>query len=97
MTGIQEFSILVAVTIGVVQALKMGFEIPTKFLPLTALVVGIGATLLANQADLLNVTNVKGFENLMGAIVGLSAAGLFDQKLLFNKKEDLDFDADEEE
>ncbi len=66
------FAVLVALTTGVVEALKKGIGIDSKFLPLTALVVGIVLTFLGG------ITNITSLTVLTGIAVGLSAVGLFD-------------------
>ena len=79
---IVSFTVLVALTIGFVQVIKKvgGDKVGKNITPFIALVVGVGLTVLGN------VSNLSTLTPLIGAAVGLSASGLFDQKLLLRKK-----------
>jgi hypothetical protein len=70
------FAVLVALTTGVVEVIKRIIGIDSKFLPLTALVVGVVLTFLGG------ITNTTSLTVLTGIAVGLSAAGLFDHTKL---------------
>lgn len=67
------FSALVGITIGLVEVIKRAIAVETRFIPLVALIVGILLTLLAS------VTNLTSLTIISGIVVGLSAAGLYDQ------------------
>lgn len=79
MSAILSFGVLVALTIGITEVIKRAGKVPTRFIPLIALVVGFGLTLIG---DLTTLTSVS---ILTGIAVGLSACGLFDQKLIVVK------------
>lgn len=64
-----KFAILVPVTIGVVQAVKM-VGLPVRFAPLASLVVGIGGAYFLIGGDAQIVA-------LQGVIAGLMASGLW--------------------
>jgi len=66
------FGILVALTVGIVEAVKRALKVPKKLIPILSLVIGI---------VLLLIGRVSGFVDLnlfIGIAVGLSASGLFD-------------------
>lgn len=85
LTAIQSFAILVIATAGFVEAIKRGFTVPTKFLPLISIAVGVVVAIIAKEANFVNIMGVEGFEGLMGGIIGLSACGLFDGAMFFKK------------
>lgn len=72
-----ELGIIIAVLIGVSQvAKKLG--LPTKYVPLMNLLLGIVCGFYAIDAPV--------FEQIItGAIIGLSASGLYDQKKVLDK------------
>lgn len=73
------FGALVALTTGVVEALKRGMAIEKRFLPLVALIVGILLTFLAG------ITNLTSLSVITGIAVGLASCGLFDHTQLFKE------------
>ena len=79
---IVSFTVLVALTIGLVQVIKKvgGDKVGKNITPFIALVVGVGLTVLGNVSDLTSLTVLNGIA------VGLSSVGLFSQKLLFSTK-----------
>jgi len=70
------FTLLVALTTGVVEAIKKIVGVDSRFLPLIALIAGIALTFLGG------ITNLTSLTILTGLAVGLSAAGLFDHTKL---------------
>jgi len=76
--------VLVALTIALMQGIKQVCEMPDKFKPLIAVIVGVVLTFLATKLDYISVELVKGVI-LNGIIVGLTAVGLYDQKALIVK------------
>jgi len=68
------FGGLVVITIGIVEVIKRASGLNTNFLPLVGLVVGLILVAVAN------FTGLTTFPILAGIVVGLSAAGLYDQK-----------------
>ena len=80
MGEIISFSVLVALTSGVVEVLKK-VGAPKRFLPLTSLLVGLILTVVGN------LTTLTPFTVITGVAVGLSASGFFDiAKYTFKKK-----------
>jgi hydrogenase/urease accessory protein HupE len=77
-------AVLVAVTIAVLQAFKAAIDIPEKFKPLMAVVVGVILTILADQTPVFTVTIFKSLF-LNGIMIGLTAAGLYDNKAIVGK------------
>lgn len=75
-----EITIIIAVVVALTQFTKqMGF-IPIKYLPAVSLVLGILAGLFYVDVSTLQ-------EKIMfGLMIGLSAAGLFDQSKIITKK-----------
>ena len=70
-----DITVLIALTIGVIEILK-GFEIPTRFIPLLAIVIGVIASVVSNIAGALTL------DIFTGIGIGLASCGLFD----FGKK-----------
>ena len=68
--------VLVALTIGVTEVIKRATGLRKEIVPLIALVVGLVLTFIGN------VTLITSFTIIGGVGVGLSASGLFDQKLI---------------
>uniref|UniRef100_A0A6M3XYV2 Holin n=1 Tax=viral metagenome TaxID=1070528 RepID=A0A6M3XYV2_9ZZZZ len=79
MDGLTSFIVLVALTTGITEVCKRALSLESKFMPLVALISGLGLTFIGNVTDLTSLTI------LTGVAVGLSAAGLFDQTKLFKK------------
>ena len=78
METIISFSVLVALTSGVVEVFKkLGTQ--GKYLPLTSLLVGLILTITGN------LTMLTPFTVITGVAVGLSAVGLFSQIKLLKK------------
>ena len=67
------------ITIGVVEVLKRAFGLETKLLPLTGLVTALILVALGVW------TGLTDLPILAGVVVGLSAAGLYDQKKIATK------------
>ena len=65
-------AVSVPIISGVVQVLKNSFKIPTRFVPLTSVLVGIATGLI-----LMGLGWIGG---IVGVILGLSACGLYDLK-----------------
>ena len=78
MIEVISFSVLVALTSGVVEVLKR-LGTAKKYLPLTSLLVGFILTLVGNLTTLTSLTY------LTGIAVGLSAVGLFSQSKMLKK------------
>ncbi len=68
-TILTQFAILVPVTIGVVQVIKMA-GLPDRFAPITALVIGVAGSYILIGGDVKTIL-------LQGLVVGLSACGLY--------------------
>lgn len=79
------FAILTAITIGLVQVIKKSRMISTDRIPLTAVIVGIVLNLLANTGVIFASWSGFGEMIVIGVVIGLSASGLFDNRLLFKK------------
>lgn len=79
MDGITSFVVLVALTTGVAEVCKRAWGLNKKFMPLVALILGIGLVVIAN------IANLSSLSILTGVAVGLSSVGLYDQKDLFKK------------
>ena len=78
-------AILVALTIGVTEVVKRVTGITKQITPVVALAVGIVLTYVGSVSNLSTVVLLDSVL-LSGIVVGLSASGLFDQKLLFPTK-----------
>ena len=78
MTPLLSFTLLVAITAGIVQVAKKA-KAPKRLLPLIALGVGLAVTLVG---DWTNITNLS---ILSGLAVGLSSVGLFEHTKLLKK------------
>ena len=78
--GLTSFAALTALTIGVVEVIKRATGLEKRWLPLTALLVGLILTFTGGWA------NITSLSVLTGIAVGLSAAGLWDNKALFTRK-----------
>ena len=65
-----EISVLIAICVGLTEIVKK-LKIPTRFIPLVALVIGVAFAFLANVGESVAM-NV-----FQGLIIGLSAVGLF--------------------
>ena len=78
-------AILVALTIGVTEVVKRVTGITKQVTPAVALAVGIAITYIGSVTNLSTVVLLDSVL-LSGIVIGLSASGLFDQKLLFPTK-----------
>ena len=78
-------AILVALTVGVTEVIKRFTGITKQVTPIVALAVGIVITFVGSVTNLSTVVLLDSVL-LSGIVVGLSASGLFDQKLLFPTK-----------
>ena len=65
-----EVEYLIPVVVGVVEAVKRAFKMPTKYCPLLSIAIGVGVSSLM-VSDSLPVALFRGL------VVGLSAVGLF--------------------
>lgn len=74
-----EITVIVAVIIGVSELLKKLEFIPARFIPLLTVVLGTGAGFIWLDGDI----KTKLF---YGIVIGLSAAGLYDQSKIVTKK-----------
>jgi hypothetical protein len=74
-----ETALAIALVTGATQAFKMAFKIPSRFIPLLSMVLGITFIALGD----LTIQNII----ITGVIVGLSASGLYDfgKKTVLNK------------
>ena len=79
-----ELSVLVALTVGVTQTIKLALKMKSRFKPLTAVLIGIILTFLGDKTDTLTLS-IVGSLILDGIMVGLISAGLYDQKVLVKK------------
>jgi len=80
MSELLSFAVLVALTIGVTEVIKRAGNVPTRFIPAIALILGFILCLIGNLTSITSITI------LTGIAVGLSSSGLFDQKLILGKK-----------
>ena len=83
MNTITSFVVLAALTTGLVEVVKRTTGLKNRYLPLTALILGIGLTLIGN------IANLTSLAVLTGIAVGLSSSGFFDQSKLFKKEQPL--------
>jgi len=67
-----ELSIIIALTVGLTEAVKRIFKMPSRFAPAVSLLFGLSLTFLNSNGLPLNDII------LAGIIVGLTASGLFD-------------------
>jgi len=77
--SLTSFGVLVALTIGITEVIKRAFSVETKFVPLGSVAIGLILVAVANFTELAELPI------LLGLVIGLTASGLFDQKLLFGK------------
>ena len=70
MTELLTFGGLTALTVGVTEIAKRA-KCPERLIPIVALIIGFGLTLIGNVTDITSLTV------LTGIAVGLSAIGLF--------------------
>jgi len=73
---------VVAVTNGIVQAIKQTKLIPSRFLPIIAIVAGL---ILGSTASFFNISLIERL--WAGMISGLAATGLFELGKNFNHKD----------
>lgn len=73
--------VIVAVIMGLVQLAKKLEWLPAKYLPLLSLILGIVSGIIYFDGPIQNKV-------MFGIILGLSAAGLFDQSKIITKKDD---------
>lgn len=73
--------VVVAVIMGLVQLTKKLDWLPAKYLPLLSLILGIVAGIIYFEGPIQNKV-------MFGIILGLSAAGLFDQSKIITKEGD---------
>ena len=64
-----ETAILIAVIVGLAEAIKRAFKLPSRFAPLIAIALGILATVSFSGLDPMVV--------FQGVVAGLSASGLY--------------------
>lgn len=67
------FVVLSALTLGLVQMVKLTVNLPSKFIPLTALGVAIGVSLLAMPLNSLGLVS----SIFQGLVIGLGSVGLY--------------------
>jgi hypothetical protein len=76
-----ELGVVIAVLIGLGQIAKQ-LGLPTKYIPLMNLVLGVAVGLLGGLgADISLLEQI-----IAGAVVGLTASGLYDQKKIITKE-----------
>lgn len=76
-----EMSVIITVVVALNELFKRTFGVPARFIPLISLLLGIAGGIFYLEGDLKE-------KIFYGAIVGLSAAGLFDQSKIVTKKGD---------
>lgn len=74
-----EIGIVIAVIVGLNELIKGAFDIPTRYLPLISLLLGVIAGVFYLDGNLAESI-------FQGIIIGLSASGLFDQSKIITKK-----------
>ena len=84
MTGTISFTVLVALTTGIVEVIKgIGVKLD-KFAPVIGLVLGIALTYIANLTGTIEIVILNSLP-LTAIAVGLAANGLFDQSKIVKK------------
>jgi len=73
-----DIALIIAVVVALVELVKRIAVVPAKFLPLVSLVFGLVAGIIYLDGEL----KEKVF---YGVVIGLSAAGLFDQSKIMKK------------
>ena len=82
-----ELSVLVALTVGLTQVIKLALKMKSRFKPLTAVLIGIILTFLSDKTDILTLS-IAGNLILDGIMVGLISVGLYDNgKVLAKRRE----------
>jgi len=76
-----DIALIIAVVVALVELVKRIAVVPAKFLPLVSLVFGLVAGIIYLDGEL----KEKVF---YGVVIGLSAAGLFDQSKIITKGDD---------
>lgn len=73
------FAIIVALTIGLVEAIKKSFPVlPSNFMPVIAIVIGICLSICARGAGIPEFVGMNiWYLVLLGIAIGLSSVGLF--------------------
>jgi hypothetical protein len=72
-----ELGLLIAVVVAITELVKQ-FEVPKKYLPIVSLVLGLAA-------GIFYVGGTVKEQIMYGLMIGLSAAGLFDQTKIVKK------------
>ena len=65
-----EMTIVVAIIVGLIQAIKGALDMPSRFAPLLAIVLGVGYTIFFGDISLQE-------EIFTGIVAGLTASGLY--------------------
>lgn len=65
-----EQTILIAIVVGLIQAIQLAFKLPSRFKPILSLALGIGLAFLGVEGSVSNII-------FSGIIIGLSASGLY--------------------
>jgi len=76
MEALQALAIVVAITIGITEVIKLAFKLPTRFIPFVSVLVGIVVIYIGDSIEYLDS------QLLTGIVVGLISSGLFDQKMI---------------
>jgi hypothetical protein len=76
-----ELGVVIAVLIGLGQIAKQ-LGLPTKYIPLMNLVLGVAVGLLGGLGADISILE----QIIAGAVVGLTASGLYDQKKIITKQ-----------
>ena len=81
-----ELSVLVALTVGLTQTIKLALKMESRFKPLTAVLIGIILTFLSDKTDILTLS-IVGNLILDGIMVGLISVGLYDNGKVLVKRD----------
>jgi hypothetical protein len=73
-----ELTVLVPIIVAIVQAIKMAFNMDSKFAPLLSIVLGIAYVIVIGNLPLTEEIGI-------GILAGLSASGLYSSKVIFKK------------
>lgn len=79
-----DFGVSVAVTVAVVELFKRTFDVPERYKPALAVSAGMVIAILGTTLNIFSVEIFRGIF-LNGLMIGLTAAGLYDQKAIVSK------------
>jgi len=76
-----ETTLVIAVILGLIEVIKRAFDLPTRFIPLFSIILGVSIVLLFSK-DFVLADGI-----FAGILAGLSSSGLYDfgKKTVLNK------------